>query len=106
MEKINVILADDHKLIRDAIKSHLNKCEDVQIVGEATNGEEVLEILNKDSSAVDIAMLDINMDGMDGIECARIMHEEHPDVKILVLSMYDNSIYIKQMIKNGVSVIC
>lgn len=103
MNMINVILADDHKLIRDAIRSHLTKCSDVNIVGEASNGFEVLELLKEKPEQVDIAMLDINMDGMDGIECASRMHEEHPDIKILVLSMYDNSLYIKQMIKNGVA---
>lgn len=99
---INVILADDHKLIRDAIKAHLMKCNDVNIVGEAANGFEVLDILKEKAAEVDIAMLDINMDGMDGIECASIIHEKYPEVKILVLSMFDNSLYIKQMIKNGV----
>ncbi len=99
---INVILADDHKLIRDAIKSHLNKCKDVNIIGEACNGFEVLDILKDKAKQVDIAMLDINMDGMDGIETAGRMHDQYPDVKILVLSMYDNSLYIKQMIKHGV----
>ncbi|MEZ5007480.1 MAG: response regulator transcription factor [Chitinophagales bacterium] len=100
---INVILADDHKLIRDAIRSHLTKCSDVNIVGEAANGFEVLDLLKDKAKQVDIAMLDINMDGMDGIECASRMYAEYPEIKILVLSMYDNSLYIKQMIKNGVA---
>lgn len=102
MKKIRVLLADDHKLIRDAIQSHLNKCADFEVVGQAADGNEVLEILEK-GTPVDVLLLDINMEGMDGMECARRLHEEHPEVKVIILSMYDNSLYIKQMIKNGVA---
>lgn len=100
MEKIRVLLADDHKLIRDAIQSHLSKCEDIKVVGQAADGGEVLEILKE--TDIDVLLLDINMEGMDGMECARRMHEEHPGVHVIILSMYDNSLYIRQMMKNGV----
>ena len=101
MKKIRVLLADDHKLIRDAIQSHLGKCEDIDVVGQASDGQEVLDFL--ETEEIDLLLLDINMEGMDGMECARRMNEEHPDVKVIILSMYDNSLYIKQMIKNGVA---
>ncbi|MCP4124848.1 MAG: response regulator transcription factor [Bacteroidetes bacterium] len=100
MKKIRVFLADDHKLIRDAIHSHLRKCDDIEVVGEAADGNEVLEKMQ--TIEADILLLDINMDGMDGMECARHMQTEFPKVKVIILSMYDNSLYIKQMIKNGV----
>ena len=100
MEKIRVFLADDHKLIRDAIASHLKKCDDVVVVGEAADGNEVLEKMK--TIETDILLLDINMEGMDGMECAAHMNVLYPKVKVIILSMYDNSLYIKQMIKNGV----
>jgi DNA-binding NarL/FixJ family response regulator len=100
MKKISVLLADDHKLIRDAIQSHLSKCDDIEVVGQAADGNEVLEILKH--VKIDVLLLDINMDGMDGMECAKRMQVEHPGVRVIILSMYENSLYIKQMIKCGV----
>ena len=89
-------------MIRDAIQSHLAKCDDIEVVGQAADGNEVLDILSK-GTEIDLLLLDINMEGMDGMECAKRMHEEHPHVKVIILSMYDNSLYIKQMVKNGVA---
>lgn len=99
---MRVLLADDHKLIRDAIQSHLSKCDDIEVIGQAADGNEVLSIL-RGGTEIDVLLLDINMDGMDGMECAQIMHEEFPKVRVIILSMYDNSLYIKNMIKNGVA---
>jgi DNA-binding NarL/FixJ family response regulator len=92
---MKILLVDDHKLIRDAIRSYLEGDEEFEVVEEAGNGQEALVLLK--SIQIDVAMLDISMPVMGGIECAKEINENYPDVKILALSMHNDNQFITQM---------
>lgn len=98
---INIIIVDDHKLIRDAIKIYINRYSDFYLVGEAVNGLEALDLVKNND--VDIVLLDISMEEMNGVECAKELNENYPNVKFIILTMYEETEYIKQMLKYGAS---
>ena len=85
MNKIKVLIADDHKIFRDGIKSILEKEKDIEVVEEAANGNEVLARLGK--VTIDVLVLDIDIGKPDGIEITEIVSRNYPEVKILILSM-------------------
>ncbi len=99
MDKIRVMIADDHKIFRDGIKSILAKEKDIEVVEEAARGSEVIEKVGK--SAIDVIVLDIDMGEPDGIEVAEIISRDHPDVKILILSMMGLHDFIIQALEKG-----
>lgn len=96
---IRIFIADDHEMFRDGIKSLLNSFRSISVVGEATNGEEVLERLK--TTEVDVVLLDISMPGINGIEAATMLLKQNPDVKILMLSMFNDAKHIQEVIKSG-----
>lgn len=96
---IRVVLADDHDLVRSGIKALLSTVEGVQVIAEARNGTELLALL--DSVHPDIVMTDISMPGMDGITAIAEIHARHPDVRVIVLSMYDTVDFVKRAVANG-----
>ncbi len=101
MEAIKVLLADDHKIFREGIISLLKTEKEIEIVAEANNGNEVLEILK--TTPVDVVLLDINMPKMSGIETATLITKHFPSTRILVFSSYDEDLYILKMIQIGVA---
>ena len=96
---IQVVLADDHDLVRSGIKALLSTVEGVQVIAEARNGNELLQLL--ESVKPDVVMTDISMPGMDGITAIAEIHSRFPDVKVLVLSMYDTVDFVKRAVANG-----
>ena len=98
---IRILIADDHVLMIDGIKSTLSDIAEMEIVGEAKNGIEVLKFL--ESNHADIILMDVNMPLMDGLECTKIVSENYPDTKIIALTQYNESRFVKKMIKNGCS---
>jgi DNA-binding NarL/FixJ family response regulator len=96
---IQVVLADDHDLVRSGIKALLSTVEGVQVIAEARNGNELLQLL--ESVKPDVVMTDISMPGMDGITAIAEIHARHPDVRVLVLSMYDTVDFVKRAVANG-----
>jgi two-component system, NarL family, nitrate/nitrite response regulator NarL len=96
---IQVVLADDHDLVRSGIKALLSTVDGVQVIAEARNGTELLALL--DSVKPDVVMTDISMPGMDGITAIAEIHARHPQVKVLVLSMYDTVDFVKRAVANG-----
>jgi len=94
-----VLIADDHQMFVDGLKSLLEEEKELCVVGEACNGLEVLEICDRE--AVDIVIMDINMPLMDGIQTSRELSKKHPSVKILGLSMYNDRDYISDILKAG-----
>lgn len=96
---IQVVLADDHDLVRSGIKALLSTVEGVQVIAEARNGNELLQLL--ESVKPDVVMTDISMPGMDGITAIAEMHARFPDVKVIVLSMYDTVDFVKRAVANG-----
>jgi DNA-binding NarL/FixJ family response regulator len=96
---IKIILVDDHKIIRDGISAILKDEEDIEIIGEAENGEELLQVLN--SLQPDVVILDILMPGMSGYDAMLQLLHKYPAVKVLVLSMLNNEVNINKMLNAG-----
>jgi DNA-binding NarL/FixJ family response regulator len=100
MDKIKVVLADDHNLFRNGLKLLLSNCENISIVGEACDGKELLSVLG--NTKADVVLIDIEMPVMNGIEATRAALERFPDLKIISLSMYGEEEYYYRMIDAGV----
>jgi DNA-binding NarL/FixJ family response regulator len=99
IKSIKVLLADDHKLVRDGIKGYLEEDPAITVVAEAGNGEEALEmVVEKD---IDVAILDINMPKLDGIKTAEQIRERKSGVKIIALTMLNETQHIRQMLRAG-----
>lgn len=98
---ITVVLADDHPLLREALKNVLEKQPDIQVVGEASNGEDVVRLAVELMPRV--AILDISMPGLSGIEAAQAIMSKCPGVAILVLTMHEDSEHIRRMLEIGVA---
>jgi DNA-binding NarL/FixJ family response regulator len=96
---IRLLLADDHQVVIDGLKSLLREHSDIRIVGEALSGEQVLA--HPALPSVDVAMIDIGMQGMNGIEVAKILRERHPAIKILMLTLHDQRAMILESINAG-----
>lgn len=97
--KIQVVLADDHTVVRKGLRALLAQSRNIQIIGEARNGEEVLRLVKRRKPHV--AILDISMPKMSGLEATRILKQQYPDVKVLILTVHDNQEYIAQMMQAG-----
>jgi len=99
IKPINVILADDHTLVRAGIRALLEKLPEVKVLGEASNGREALELARLHHP--DVILMDITMPGLNGLEAAARMAKEFPDVRIIILSMHDNEEYYWRALKAG-----
>lgn len=98
---IKVVIAEDQKLIQEALQIILSTYEDIDLIGIAANGYEVLEILKTDIP--DIVLMDIRMPEMDGVECTKRIKQQYPQVKIIILTTFDDNEYIFSAIKYGAS---
>ena len=101
MEKIKLLIADDHLIIRDGIKLMLKKHPEFVIVAEANNGKEVINYLTNNPNSIDVILMDINMPEMNGIDATKVVVEQFMDVKILALTMHAEETYITNMLKAG-----
>ena len=99
---INVLIADDHQLLIDGIKTTLEDVPEIQIIAEAKDGFQVLETLETRDD-IDVILMDINMPKLDGLDCTRQVSKKYPNIKIIALSQYDEKRFVKRMIKNGAS---
>lgn len=97
--KIKLLLADDHKIVRDGIISLLQNENDLEITGEAENGQIAVQQVEK--LHPDLVIMDINMPVMDGIKSTEIISKEFPETKILALTMTNEQEHIKNMISAG-----
>lgn len=97
---VQVALVDDHALLRSGLAAVINNFGDYRVIFEADNGKHFIEQLTR-QGIPDIVLLDITMPEMDGFETAKWIKENHPDIKILVLSMMDNDAAIIRMLRNG-----
>lgn len=98
-KSIRVVLADDHDLVRSGIKALLSMVEGVEVIAEARDGQELITLV--ESLNPDVVMTDISMPGMDGITAISEIHGKHPEVRLLVLSMYDTVDFVKRAVANG-----
>jgi two-component system, chemotaxis family, CheB/CheR fusion protein len=98
-ESIRVVLADDHPIFREGLGTMLNACPDIQVVGEAENGEQAVELVQ--TLHPDVVVMDINMPVMNGIEATRLIKARHPSVYIIGLSMHGDQIVTKNFAEAG-----
>jgi DNA-binding NarL/FixJ family response regulator len=97
MKKIRVLIADDHALMRKGIHELLNSTQDMEVVGEAANGREAIELASQ--LCPDVILMDIVMPELDGIEATRKIKQSRPGIKILFFTAYDDEKFISAIIK-------
>jgi len=98
---IKVIIADDHSLVRQGLRRYLEMAGDIDVVGEASNGFEVLKLMENGAGVPDVALLDIRMPEMDGLEAARRIRQQHPDVGVIMLTAYDDRQFVVEAVRAG-----
>jgi DNA-binding NarL/FixJ family response regulator len=96
---IRVLLADDHEIVRDGLKRILGASGDLQVAGEAANGDEALALAR--ANDYDLALLDMSMPGLSGIDLVKRLKAEKPKMKLLVLSMHGEPQYAARALKAG-----
>lgn len=99
MSKIRVLIVDDHTLVRDGIRGLLALVANIEVVGEASNGKEALEMVKK--LCPDVVLMDLSMPVMIGLEATRRIRKEYPKTKVLALTQYDDSEYVVPVIEAG-----
>jgi len=97
---MRVVLADDHNLVRAGIRALLERIPGVQVVGEATDGREALELIAREKP--DVALLDIGMPNLNGLDAARRIAHEAPRTSVVILSMHANEGYVAQALRTGI----
>ncbi len=98
---MRVLIADDHKLIVEGVKRSLEDAPDFEIVGECSSGSQVLPMVARTNP--DIVLLDLRMPGADGLSCLARIRKQHPDVKVVVLSVSTDQNVIETVLKRGAS---
>ncbi|MHC8287285.1 response regulator [Pseudomonas sp. XS1P51] len=98
---IRVALVDDHSLVRDGIKALLAVMAPLEVVGEAENGADAIEMVGR--CQPDLLLVDISLRDMNGLELTRVLRSQYPALKVLVLSMYDNYEYVSESVRAGAS---
>ena len=98
---INILIADDHQIILDGLRALLETEPQINIVGEAHDGKGVLNMLRQER--VDIALLDIDMPSMNGIEATKLIMKEYPDTRVIILTMHKKKEYILKLMELGIS---
>ncbi|MBT4501825.1 MAG: response regulator transcription factor [Gemmatimonadetes bacterium] len=101
MAKIKVLLADDHAVLRAGLRMLLDAQPDIEVGGEAENGEEAIEKVAE--LQPDIVLMDITMAGMGGLQATRELVKKNPEMKILILTMHDDEGYLRQCLQAGAS---
>lgn len=98
---IRVALVDDHSLVRDGIRALLSVMPQLDVVGEAENGAQAIEMVGR--CQPDLLLMDISLKDMNGLELTRLLGKQYPSLKILILSMYDNYEYVSESVRSGAS---
>jgi len=101
MGTIRVILAEDHALMRDAIKLVFDGVEDVELVGEVANGDDLLPLMRQVEA--DFVLLDVQLPGADGLECLAALTKHYPQVKVAMLSAVEDQQMIESAFRHGAS---
>ncbi|MCL4534999.1 MAG: response regulator transcription factor [Bacteroidetes bacterium] len=101
MQRIRVLLADDHQMVREGIRAMLETAEDIEVVGEATNGLEALSAVAECNPH--LVLMDLRMPVMDGVEATRRLKREFPEVAVIILTGYTGDSYVVEAVKAGAS---
>ena len=94
-----VLIVDDHAVVREGLRRLLDDYREIQVVGEAADGHEALRMIAQ--AAPDVAVLDLSMPGLDGIELTKLLAKQHPAIKILILTMHANEEYALRLLQAG-----
>jgi len=103
MQKIKIILVDDEVLFRKGIYFLLQREENIEILFEASNGDELIDYLKKNDAHPDIILMDLKMPLLNGVEATKIIRNDYPEIKIIALTSYNTDSFISNMIKIGAS---
>jgi DNA-binding NarL/FixJ family response regulator len=96
---IRLLIADDHALVRSGLRSMLNREPGFEIIGEAENGREAVELCR--SLRPDLVLMDVRMPKMDGLEATRIIKHEYPEIRVLMVTMHENQDYTLEAVRAG-----
>ena len=99
MPQYRVLIADDHLVVRAGIRALIESIDGVTVVGEANDGREAVELVA--TLRPEIALLDVSMPGLNGIEAAMRLREQSPDTRVIILSMHANDVYVRMALKAG-----
>lgn len=99
IKPVQYMIADDHKIFRKGVVFSLSDYPELTLVGEAENGNQIIKLLA--GTTPDVILMDLKMPEMDGIEATQYIHQHYPDIKVLVLSMYDDEKFIVHLMENG-----
>ncbi len=100
-ERIKIVIADDQELIRDSLKIVLSANQDMDVIDTVADGREVIRSVRK--AKPDVILMDIRMPGMDGVSCTQIIKENYPQIKIIILTTFDDDEYVYNALKYGAS---
>lgn len=101
MSKIRVLLVDDHTILRVGLRSFLGYYDDIQVVGEASDGAAAVALVKE--LQPDVVLMDIAMPGVNGIQATRLIREQYPETKVLILSQYKDPQYVLPLLRAGAS---
>jgi DNA-binding NarL/FixJ family response regulator len=99
MKRITVLLADDHQIVREGFRSLLKHEKDIEVIGEASNGRQALELARK--LRPEVVVMDIAMPLLNGMEATRQLRKDFPNIKVLILSAHSDDAYVEQVIEFG-----
>lgn len=99
MNLIRILIVDDQSLFRESLHAYLAMQKEFEVVGEALHGQEALRLVGIHKP--DVVLMDVRMPVLDGVETARLLHEEHPDCKIIMLTTFDDDEYVFEALRNG-----
>ena len=99
MPKIKILVVDDHAIVREGVRMILAKESDLEVVGEAGDGQQALELTER--VRPDVVIMDISMPGMGGIEATQTVRARHPEVQVLALTMHEDESYVFQLLRAG-----
>ncbi len=100
-DKIRVVLADDHRMMREGIRAMLERRSDIQVVGEAADGREAVRLASQ--LCPDVVVMDVSMPLLNGIEATRHIRRDCPDVRVLILTVHESQEYVAQLLAAGAS---
>ncbi len=100
-EPMRVVIADDHGIVRSGVRMLLERQSDIQVIGEASDGAEARDMVIREKP--DLAILDVKMPKLTGLQATREIREQVPEVSVLILSMYDDDRYLFEALKAGAS---